>query len=170
MTIKSRSACTMNLTSWKKIFSVPGVHFINLQYGECEADLKEVKEKFGITIYDWPDADPLKDLENFAAEIAALDLVISIDNSTVYFSGAQNIPTWMLTIYDNCMVWGGFDDTPWFQSLKLFHQPSSEDWEPVIEQVAEELRRFVTTGTMPFIDPERSYKTTFSILEGDREE
>ena len=71
-TIKRKRSIT--LEQWAKLFSLSGIHFINLQYGDCKKELREAKEKLGVTIHDWEDADPLKDLDNFAAQIAALDL------------------------------------------------------------------------------------------------
>ena len=62
--------------------------FINLQYGDCGAELIQAKEKLGITIHHFDEADPLGDLDAFAAKVVALDLVISIDNANVHLAGA----------------------------------------------------------------------------------
>jgi len=84
------------LKQWSSLFSVPGVYFINLQYGDCSGEIREAKEQLGITIHDWDDADSLKDLDGFAAQVAALDLVISVDNATVHMAGALGVPVWTL--------------------------------------------------------------------------
>ncbi len=68
---------TMLLNAWSPILLTPGVQFINVQYGDCTEEIAALREESGITIYDWSDADPLVDLDAFAAKLAALDLVIS---------------------------------------------------------------------------------------------
>ncbi len=118
------------LGQWTKLFSIPGVHFINLQYGDCSGELKEAKEKLGVIIHDWEDADPLKDLDGFAAQVAALDLVISVDNSTVHMAGAVGIPVWTLLPYVCDWRWmREFEDTPWYKTVRLFRQRKHGDWE-----------------------------------------
>jgi len=128
------------LEQWDKLFSLSGVHFINLQYGDCAHELKEAKEKLGVTIYDWEDADPLKDLDNFAAEIAALDLIVSVDNSTVHMAGALGKPVWVLLPYVPEWRWMlNREDSIWYPSMRLFRQPSHGVWESVIARVKGEL-------------------------------
>ncbi len=158
---------TLPLTEWENILTLTDVFFCNLQYGSCVRDLQEVKETFGVNVHDFPDADPLKDLDSFVANIvAALDIVISTDNSTVYFACALGKPTLMLTHTDGLDLWGGWDDTPWWDSLRIIRQDNPDDWEPVIARAAEEVRHFQRTGTFTPLDPERSFKKTFKLLEG----
>ena len=79
---------TTSLDQWRELLSLPGATFVNLQYGDCVEDLAAVRRETGIEIHDWTDADPLVDMDAFAAKVAALDLVVSVDNSTVHLSGA----------------------------------------------------------------------------------
>ena len=117
------------LEQWASLLTVPGVHFINLQYGDCVQDLDRVKKTLGVSVHDWQDADPLRDLDNFAAEIAALDLVISVDNATVHMAGALGIPTWVLLPRGNDWRWmQRVEDTPWYPSVRLFRQRKHGDW------------------------------------------
>jgi tetratricopeptide (TPR) repeat protein len=140
-TIRDRS---ITLGKWAKLFSLSKVNLINLQYGNCSGELRTVQRDMNVTIHDWDDADPLKDLDNFAAQISALDLVISIDNSTVHMAGAVGTPVWTLLPY-NCDWRWMFkrEDSPWYPTMKLFRQPSPGDWISVIERVSEELQRLV---------------------------
>jgi len=46
----------------------------------------------GIRLYTDDAVDALKDLDAFAAQVAAMDLVISTSNSTVHFAGAFGCP------------------------------------------------------------------------------
>ncbi len=128
------------LEQWDKLLSLSGVHFINLQYGDCKNELKEIKGKLGVSIHDWEDADPLKDLDNFAAQIAALDLIISVDNSTVHMAGALGKQVWVLLPCVPDWRWMlNREDSPWYPTMRLFRQPSSGDWESVIARIKDEL-------------------------------
>ena len=131
---------SINLGQWSGLFSVPGVHVINLQHGDCREELKKAEEELGVRIYDWEDADPLKDLDGFAAKIAGLDLVISVDNSTVHLSGALGVPVWVLMPYVCEWRWMlDFEDTPWYDSVRLFRQDKPGEWGEVFEKMKERL-------------------------------
>jgi len=134
------------LEQWAELFSLSGIHFINLQYGDCERELREIKENLNITILDWEDADPLKDLDNFAAEIAALDLIISVDNSTVHMAGAIGKQVWVLLPFVPDRRWMlKREDSPWYPTMRLFRQPSPGDWESVIARVKGELLKLLNS-------------------------
>ena len=118
------------LEQWKEILFIKGIHFINLQYGECKEEIAETKDKLKVIIHDWEDADPLKDLDNFSAQISDLDLVISVDNATVHMAGALGIPVWTLLPYSPNWRWMlNRNDSPWYPTMRLFRQPSPGDWE-----------------------------------------
>jgi len=118
--------------------------FINLQYGNCVDEIAEFKESSGVNVHDWDDADPLTDLENFAAEISELDLVISVDNSTVHFAGALGIPVWMLTPFSPDWRWmTRRKDSPWYKTIRLFRQKKFGDWYDVIDEIYSELQMII---------------------------
>lgn len=132
---------TTQLDAWLPLLSVPGVHWINLQYGDCAADLAAVKERYGIDIHDWDDVDPMRDLDSVAAEIAALDLVISVGNTTVHMAGALGIEAW--TALPHVPGWRWLidhDEMPWYRTVRLFRQPKRNDWETLFAMLAERLR------------------------------
>jgi tetratricopeptide (TPR) repeat protein len=136
---------SLSLDRWAELFSLSGVHFINLQYGDCKDELRGTEEKLGITIHDWDDSDPLKDLDNFASLITALDLVISVDNSTVHMAGALGVPVWTLLPFNSDWRWmRNFEDTPWYASMRLFRQNAPGDWDGVLNKVSENLKKLIT--------------------------
>lgn len=135
---------TISVEEWKPLFDISGIHWINLQYGECFKDIQNIKDKYGIEIHDWEDSDPLRDLNDFAAKVSALDLVISIDNSTIHFSGALGVPTWTMLPFTPDWRWFLHrDDSPWFPSMRLFRQPKLGDWESVINAVQSALKSYI---------------------------
>jgi hypothetical protein len=141
----ARSTTSFSLTQWNQLFSLPGCSFISLQNGDISAEIDEVKEKLGVTIHDWKDSDPLENLDDFAAQIAALDLVISLDNATVHLAGALGKPVW--TLLPNVPDWRWMlerEDSPWYPTMRLFRQTSPGDWDSVVKRVADELKKMVT--------------------------
>ena len=152
------------LEQWSELFSLPGIYWINLQYGDCSAELREAKEKTGITIHDWEDADPLKDLDNFAAQIAALDLIISVDNATVHMAGALGVPVWALLPFACDWRWmRDVEDTPWYKTVRLVRRKNLGNWEEVFSRVAQDIRHYLSTGSMP--ETGHSYKSLLQYEE-----
>ncbi len=132
---------SISLDQWSPILSNPDCQFINLQYGDVAADLTSLKDATGHEVYCDPNVDPVVDMDTFAAQVAALDLVISIDNSTVHVSGSLGVPTWvMLPAVAEWRWLTGRDDSIWYDSLHLYRQPERDDWESVISHVAKELQ------------------------------
>ncbi len=129
------------LEQWREIFNVENTHFINLQYGQCAEELSTVKKQMGVVIHDWQDSDPLTNLDDFAAQIKALDLVISIDNSTVHFAGALQVPTWILQPFSSDWRWlSESTDSYWYESVKQFRQSVPGEWADVTNRVSTMLR------------------------------
>ncbi len=81
-------------------------------------------------------ARPLSNYAETAALIAALDLVVSVDTSVAHVAGALGQPAWVLLPYAPDWRWLlRRNDTPWYDSIRLFRQPSPGDWRSVIASV-----------------------------------
>ncbi|MCH7989903.1 MAG: glycosyltransferase family protein [Planctomycetes bacterium] len=144
------------LDQWTDLLNIPDVRFINLQYGETQQELINIQKQFGITIHDWIDSDPRNDLDDFAAQITALDLVISVDNSTVHMAGAVGTEVWTLLPFSADWRWmRDPDESPWYPSMRLFRQRNFNDWNTTFRLVSSELRfkirnyRKTPVGTFP---------------------
>jgi len=133
---------TTTLDEWLCLFGVPNVCFVNLQYGDCGEELSHLQQQHGVHVHDWDDADPLTDLDSFAAQVAALDLVISADNSTVHMAGAVGVPVWTLLPFSPDWRWMlDRSDTPWYPSMRLFRQRNQGNWNTVLREVADALAK-----------------------------
>ena len=138
--IRKRRSTTLKL--WKPILEIPGIQFINLQYGDCAEELDVLRRECGVKIHDWDDANPLRDLEGFTAQISALDGVISIDNSTVHLAGGLGVEVWTLLPFSADFRWmTGREDSPWYPSMRLYRQPVPWDWNSVFCEVIDGVRR-----------------------------
>lgn len=132
---------SLPLEQWQPIFTAQNACFINLQYGDVSDALRDLKEQQGIEVFQDTAIDPIEDLDGFAAQIAALDLVISIDNSTVHMAGALGVPVWTLLPVSPDWRWGLDQDiSMWYPSMKLFRQHKVGDWQPVVERIVRELK------------------------------
>ncbi|HHZ64535.1 MAG TPA: tetratricopeptide repeat protein, partial [Flavobacteriales bacterium] len=69
------------LEDWTPILSQQDCYFINLQYGDMKEVLEQFQQQTNLMIYQDEEIDSLRNLDDFAAQVSALDLVISIDNT-----------------------------------------------------------------------------------------
>jgi hypothetical protein len=114
--------------------------FVCLQRGDCSAEI-EMLRAAGMNIDYWPEV--LDDLEETAALIAALDLVISVDNTMVHLAGAMGKACWTLLTHVPDWRYGVAGGTmPWYPSLRLFRQSSDRTWPPVVSAVVAALSQF----------------------------
>ncbi|MCX7180837.1 MAG: tetratricopeptide repeat protein, partial [Proteobacteria bacterium] len=105
------------LDQWQPVLTIPGVHFVNLQYDECSAELDAAERCFGVTIARWPDLDLTNNLEEAAALTVGLDLVITVATSVGEMAGALGVPVWRLNSERD---WTTLGTTlrPWFPSMR----------------------------------------------------
>ncbi|MCB2081530.1 MAG: hypothetical protein KDD76_02765, partial [Rickettsiales bacterium] len=126
------------LSHWAPILQLPDTQFISLQYGDHQEEIRAVEAQLGITIHTDTSVDALKSLDDFAAQVAALNRVISIDNATVHMAGALGIPTETLLPFVPNWRWGlGRNDCPWYPTMRLWRQPAPGNWEAPLRTLQE---------------------------------
>jgi Tfp pilus assembly protein PilF len=126
------------LPQWLPLLRSEGATFCALQYGNIAAELEELRVQSGVTVAHLGNA--VDDLDELAAIISALDLVISVDNTVAHLAGALGKPAW--TLLPCSPEWRyplHGDVMPWYPSMRLFHRARGENWEPLIDRVAGEL-------------------------------
>jgi len=144
------------LTQWQPILSDTPATFVSLQYGEGRNEIESVNNIPGIDLVDDRDIDPMGDLDVFAAQIAAMDLVITISNTTAHLAGALGVPTWTLTPTGPGRVWYWFMEgqtSPWYESMTLFRHGYNEGWGSVLKEVADRLHQKETALITPSTRP-----------------
>jgi hypothetical protein len=131
--------CT-SLPQWGAVLAVPGVHFVNLQYDDCRAELAEARGHFGVAIHTWPDIDLKRDLDEVAALTTALDLVVSVGTAVACMAGALGVPVWQLTVTSSGDCWTmGQHYCPWLPSMHLYERAWHQGWKEVLERLARDL-------------------------------
>jgi len=131
---------SLPLPLWAPILSL-NHHFISLQHGESIKDIEKLKEQSGdLEITHDKTIDPLKDMDLFASQVAACDLIISIDNATAHLAGAIGKRVWVLLPFIPNWRWMlKREDSPWFASMQLFRQQTPGNWKEVIHEVKESI-------------------------------
>jgi hypothetical protein len=79
-------------------------------------------------------------LDSLAAKIAALDLVITADNTVAHLAGAVGTPTWILLSQPASWYWliEG-DQSVWYRSVRLFRRGKEQQWDDVFQHLRREL-------------------------------
>jgi tetratricopeptide (TPR) repeat protein len=110
-------------TVFRPLIERPDCHFVSLMAGRSLPGVP-------------PPARPLTDYAETAALIAALDLVVTVDTSVAHVAGALGCPAWVMLPHAPDWRWLlNRNDTPWYDSLRLFRQPSPGDWAAVIAEI-----------------------------------
>jgi tetratricopeptide (TPR) repeat protein len=107
---------------------VTGISLVSLQKGPAAA------QRMDGAMTDW--TDELRDFQDTAALVAALDLVIGVDTAVVHVAGALGKPVWLLNRFDTCWRWErGCDDSRWYPTLRQFRQTTPGRWDDVVDRV-----------------------------------
>lgn len=136
---RNADAKSIDLKSWAPLLQLPGVAFVSLQYGADGAQVAEASRALGARIIDDPEIDQLRDLDGFAAQVAAMDHVVTISNTTAHLAGALGRPGTVLLPRARGLHWYWFverPDSPWYPSLTLLRQSVPDVWDDVIDAAA----------------------------------
>lgn len=131
----ANQAKSLHLQELLSSLALPGVLFVNLQYGDVEAEwnsatLPQYCRKIAIS-----EIDNREDLDGLAALIKACDIVVTIDNVTAHLAGALGASTILLLPF--CCDWRwGMDESEsyWYNSLRLLRQRRFGDWRHPLEE------------------------------------
>lgn len=133
------------LPDWAPILRLPGITFVNLQYGESQPALAEIRDTLGIEILHDSSINPLGPTDAAAAQIAALDFVITVSNTAAHVAGALGVPGLVMLPATYGLQWYWFRDTTrslWYESLTLLRQDKAGNWQSVLAEAKNRLEEF----------------------------
>lgn len=148
----------MPLGEMLPLLHVPGVTFVSLQYGDVGAEIGEVNG-FGANLIHDQTVDPLVDMDHFAAQVAGMDHVVTISNTTAHVAGALGIPTTLLLarstggIHSRHWYWfADIDYSPVYPSVSIIRQERPGEWWKPVRTAAQRIvelrdRKHETLGT-----------------------
>ena len=121
---------------FRQVLNVPGLQFFALQKGQ--ASLANMNCPIPCNLFDL--APDLHSMEDTAAAMLHMDLIISSCTSPVHVAGALGRPVWVVLSHFPDWRWmRQRDDSPWYPSARLFRQAPGEPWDAVLQRVASSL-------------------------------
>jgi hypothetical protein len=126
---------SIELSALESLFELPDIRWVSLQYGGFD-DLEQQAALAGAPILIDREVDQFADIDLFAAQVAAMDCVLTVDNSTAHLAGALGIPVWlMLSLAADWRWQQRRPNSLWYPSMRLFRQPRPGDWQSPLESV-----------------------------------
>jgi hypothetical protein len=120
--------------------------FVNLQYGEVEGEISSFNAgRDGNRVHRL--LGDFSDFDEFAALVTALDLVITVQNTTIHMCGALGEPCWGMIPWRSEWRYGTSGHSmDWYSSVDLFRQEVPNDWAGLIANICSRLSRLVLDG------------------------
>jgi tetratricopeptide (TPR) repeat protein len=124
--------------AWAPVLAQPGVTFVNLQYGDCAAELEFVRRELGVEVWQPPGIDLKQDLDDVAALCCAMDLTIGFSNATFNLAAACGAPAWLIS---TPAAWTllGTDRYPWYPQSRVFLPAGFGQWDEMMGELGEAL-------------------------------
>jgi tetratricopeptide (TPR) repeat protein len=130
--------------AWREVLQTPGITFVNLQYGDCAAEIAHIEEKTGVKIHQVPGLDLRDDIDGTAALCQALDLVVSAPTAAAHTAASVGAQVWFLSAG---LGWPqlGTAEYPWHPNTKVFWPTRLGDWPDVMPRYAAALAEFAAS-------------------------
>jgi tetratricopeptide (TPR) repeat protein len=127
---------------WRPVLEVPGVTFVNMQYGECDAELAQARDVLGLNIWQPPGINLKDDLDDVAALSCALDLTIGPANATTNIAAACGADVWLIS---TPAAWPrlGTEAYPWYSQMRVFTPHKVGAWAETMAEVAAALAQHI---------------------------
>lgn len=131
------------LNDFESVLRLPGMTFVNLQYGDVSDDIAQAEQAFGIRIHQAEGVDVFHDLDGLAALIEACDVVVSSSNSAVHLAGALGKKTFLLVPHGRGRLWYWHeDDGPslWYPSIEVCSPTEGTDWSVPMRRISQSIQ------------------------------
>ena len=139
---------SLRLRDLDNLLHIPGIDFVDLQYGDTTQEQAALSETAGLTLKRSLEIDAFTDLDGLAALIEACDVIVTISNTTAHLAASLGRPVLLMLPHSQGLLWyWHFDraDSPWYPTAQLFRQSVAGEWQDVISNVSTELiRRHLT--------------------------
>jgi hypothetical protein len=124
-----------SLADWAGLMRSLDATYVALQYGEIASDIIALGEASGRSLIFDESVDPLRDLDSYAAQVAAMDAVVSISGTCVHMAGALGTPTVVPLDDTTRLYWPPAGSSlSWYPSV-TFYRRRGRSWADAFEEV-----------------------------------
>jgi len=110
-----------------KNINIDNIVFVNLQYGDVDNLICEIKNELGIEIIDY-DFDKFNDIENLAALCRCCNFIITTSNITAHLAGILKVRTFVVPpkIHGKLWYWGNIINrrSLWYETISIIENDS----------------------------------------------
>jgi hypothetical protein len=125
---------------WRKLFSVPGITWIPMQYGNFLGELEALLIDEPNASVVRPELDLFNDLEGILALGASLDLMISTGTTAAYLPAAGGTETWLALTQRDYLMSIGAPECAWFPRASIYTGDRPNDWLNTAADIAHDLQ------------------------------
>jgi len=131
------------LAQWGPIFALADTAFVSLQYNPEPQDFRTVSERFGKKLFADPKVDTVDDIGALAAQVQALDAVVSVANSTVAVAHGVGRRAYvpLRGLQDDFRYPHRGTQSFWLPEVRFSWAPLPDRWEVALQELADRLER-----------------------------
>lgn len=120
-----------------RLFELPNTQFYSCQTLEGSEEFNKIKDKYDVIDL----GSTFSNFSDTAGALENMDLIISNDSSLVHLAGAMKKPCFVLLPYIYNWRWHmDLSYCDWYDSVKIYRQPSAGDWKSVFDLVESDLK------------------------------
>jgi tetratricopeptide (TPR) repeat protein len=130
------------LRDFEPLLRMPGVRFVDLQYGDTREERESIARELGIEVLHLDEIDNTNDIDGLASLIEACDAIVSVSNTNAHIAGALGKPTIVLMREKHGRLWYWFEnreDSPWYPRVRVVSQARGQAWADLVRAVPPEL-------------------------------
>ena len=138
----SRMESYLTIKEISPVFDIEDIQFINLQYDECDEEVKWVEKHFPGKLINFEEIDQYNDFDSVAALMACLDLVVAPCTSVVELAGAVGCKAFFFANSGE-INWRKIDDLGtdvWHNSITIIDTEVKGDKKNLVCKLVNELK------------------------------
>jgi len=129
-----------DLKDWAPLLRWNNASIVCLQHGDIESDVQVLEDLASGRVIRDTEIDQFADLDGFAAQIAALDGVVSISNTTIDIAGMLGVPTVHVRDDKFSRTWPPSGPSSWYPGMAFLYR-QHRPWSDVVAEATMHLER-----------------------------
>jgi ADP-heptose:LPS heptosyltransferase len=141
---------SMRLSDLLPVLEIPGISFVNLQYGDTSEECEDFVKQTGIHIQSCPSVDNFHDLDGHAALIEVCDFIVMGSNSTAHVAGSVGKETYLALSGGQGALWYWANQSQghclWYPSVQIFRQEHAGEWAFPVQKIRDAILKKIYTS------------------------